>query len=319
MKYAVISDIHGNYPALCAVLEDARCEGANKYIFLGDYIFDMPFSNEVCGCVSDFDDAVMISGNKEGYLDWLSREDQSGWTYEQLAVMYQTFLELTDDSKSFISRLKQREYIPTAHGNGNMFASHSLPNMSSKLGSIYACDGDIYEKMEREKYTRRDFLNYYKEFCAMDETRRIAEEIGAGVILAGHNHIQGHAYIGDTLFVNPGSVGIPLDMEHGAAYTLIWETENGFELSERRVDYNIDGLIRAAKKTEIYKRGEIWCRLLFFMLKTGIAVHKKVFDAAWQIATAKGEPTGLYSNETWRETYEIFAAEYGVEELIKNI
>ena len=32
MLYAVIADIHGNYPALRAVLEDAREAGAQQYL-----------------------------------------------------------------------------------------------------------------------------------------------------------------------------------------------------------------------------------------------------------------------------------------------
>ena len=35
MLYAVIGDIHGNYPALQAVLEDAQKAGAEQYFFFG--------------------------------------------------------------------------------------------------------------------------------------------------------------------------------------------------------------------------------------------------------------------------------------------
>jgi len=37
MIYAIISDIHGNYPALRAVLEDAQRHNAEHFIFLGYY------------------------------------------------------------------------------------------------------------------------------------------------------------------------------------------------------------------------------------------------------------------------------------------
>ena len=47
MLYAVIADIHGNYPALRAVLEDAREAGAQQYLLLGDFLTDWPFTREV--------------------------------------------------------------------------------------------------------------------------------------------------------------------------------------------------------------------------------------------------------------------------------
>lgn len=36
MKYAIISDIHGNLPALLLVLADAAAQGAQQYLFVGD-------------------------------------------------------------------------------------------------------------------------------------------------------------------------------------------------------------------------------------------------------------------------------------------
>lgn len=37
MKYAIISDIHGNNMALQNVMNDAKTNGADAYIFAGDY------------------------------------------------------------------------------------------------------------------------------------------------------------------------------------------------------------------------------------------------------------------------------------------
>lgn len=47
MKIAIISDVHGNYPALLAVISDAIRNNVDQFIFVGDYIFDLPYPNEV--------------------------------------------------------------------------------------------------------------------------------------------------------------------------------------------------------------------------------------------------------------------------------
>jgi len=53
MKYAIFSDIHGNYPALKAALSDAYAHKADKYIFLGDYTNAFPWGNEVTKAIRD--------------------------------------------------------------------------------------------------------------------------------------------------------------------------------------------------------------------------------------------------------------------------
>ena len=46
MKLAVISDIHGNLPALDAVIEDAEKQNVDAYIFAGDYCISNPYPDE---------------------------------------------------------------------------------------------------------------------------------------------------------------------------------------------------------------------------------------------------------------------------------
>ena len=46
MKLAVISDIHGNFPALNAVLEDAKQRGITEFVFAGDYCLSGPYPDE---------------------------------------------------------------------------------------------------------------------------------------------------------------------------------------------------------------------------------------------------------------------------------
>ena len=45
-RFAVISDIHGNLPALNAVLDDARSRGISEFVFAGDYCLSGPFPDE---------------------------------------------------------------------------------------------------------------------------------------------------------------------------------------------------------------------------------------------------------------------------------
>ena len=47
MKYAIISDIHGNITALDAVIMDCKKHNVNTYLFLGDYYGEFSSMNDV--------------------------------------------------------------------------------------------------------------------------------------------------------------------------------------------------------------------------------------------------------------------------------
>ena len=73
MKFAIISDIHGNYPALKAVLEDAKLKGAERFLFAGDYCLSGPWPNECMAEIRAIEDKYIIRGNEEKYLENLHR------------------------------------------------------------------------------------------------------------------------------------------------------------------------------------------------------------------------------------------------------
>ena len=86
MKYAIISDIHGNLPALKAVLEDAKNQNITHYLFAGDYCLSGPWPNECTQMIRAIPDKYVIRGNEEKYLEDLVGKDQSKWTDGQMQM-----------------------------------------------------------------------------------------------------------------------------------------------------------------------------------------------------------------------------------------
>src|SRR5687768_5597779 len=64
---AVLSDIHGNLPALDAVLADARARGCTRYLSLGDVV---GYYTQPAECIERLQalDAPNIMGNHDGYV-----------------------------------------------------------------------------------------------------------------------------------------------------------------------------------------------------------------------------------------------------------
>lgn len=67
MKYAVISDIHGNLEALKTVLSDAEAQRVDGYILLGDYCLSNPEPDACVTRIRNLPNAHVIRGNEERY------------------------------------------------------------------------------------------------------------------------------------------------------------------------------------------------------------------------------------------------------------
>ena len=66
------------------------------------------------------------------------------------------------------------------------------------------------------------------------------EATGADLRILGHTHVPFVHRLNGRALMNPGSVGQPRDGDPRASYTLVDVTEGFFELSHRRVEYDVD-------------------------------------------------------------------------------
>ena len=101
MKYAVISDIHGNYPALKAVLEDAGRQGITHCLFAGDYCISGPFPDECISTIRAIPDHIAIRGNEEKYLENQIGKDPSLLTDGQMQISYWTYRNLSKENMDY--------------------------------------------------------------------------------------------------------------------------------------------------------------------------------------------------------------------------
>ena len=307
-RIAVISDIHGNYPALVSVAEDAEKYGVNQYIFIGDYIFDLPFSNEVARFLMGLENAYIIKGNKENYLNWFASDDQRNWTYDQMGGMYQAFRELAPDVFNFLNDLEDERYIKITP-DITVYAAH-IPAFFKTLPKDKSQSKTYHKKMLDKPFTHNKYLSEFGEAVNTDECKTVIKKIDADVILFGHNHLQAHAYCGDKLIVNSGSCGQPLDFNNEAAYTILEITDGRLNVIERRVNYDVEYSIRKLRGSAIYEKGRMWSELVCLALRTGRDYFGIFFEIAGRIKSAKGEEGMFFSNPTWEEATEIFTEEY---------
>ena len=74
--------------------------------------------------------------------------------------------------------------------------------------------------------------------------QEMAKNSGEDIIVFGHSHEQFTKEIGETLFINPGSVGRPGDANPQAAYAAI--TANPFSVELIRINYDVEAAAEAS-------------------------------------------------------------------------
>lgn len=323
MRTAIISDIHGNYPALMKVLEDARAERVDNFIFLGDYCtYEFPYPNEVAQELMKMENAYFIRGNKEEYMKILRGNgslDEINYD-DRYASMYISVRQLTQEAYDYFHGLEDEMYIRLSP-NALVYAKHVLPICEDPLTESYLpykfCSSKIYRQAMLEKpFTHEEFLSDYHNFINSDICLPYIQSIDANIIMYAHNHIQMHAYCGDKLIINPGSCGQPFDGNNKAAYTILEVTSDGFNVIEKRVEYDIEAVIAYTRLSLLYEKGRYYCELNFHDLRAGSNNGYLLKDIIEEIAaTNNDEYIGSFFNcndATYTEAGERFIAKYGV-------
>ena len=236
MRLAVLADIHGNLPALEAVLANVKRQGVDGMIVAGDFC-DRPQPLEAVRAVQALD-ACVIRGNRENYLlayhgldapdHWRTGRQWIGvrWLHERL----------DGESLDYMASLPE-QCVYAADGTDPIRVAHASPGSMTKL-VVPSHDPDTMEL-----YRQAGLLELrHNGWSTIDEVLTLLDE---PVLICGHSHIPWKQEQDGRLAVNPGSVGIPINGDTRAQYALLTWKGGCWKHEHRAIDYDHDR-IRAA-------------------------------------------------------------------------
>lgn len=221
MRIAALYDIHGNLPALDAVLAEVEAEQVDRILIGGDVV-PGPLPAESLDRLLGLATPVrFLHGNGERDILALAR-------HEVLARVPETFHE----TMRWVAAALTRSHLAEISGWPRSIRL-SIPG----LGEVLFCHA-----------TPRDDNEIFTRLTPAERLRPLMEATGAAVVVCGHTHMQFDRTVGDVRVVNAGSVGMPFG-EPGAYWALI---DGDIEL--RRTEYDLDAAAAAIRATEYPSR-----------------------------------------------------------------
>ena len=299
MKYAIISDIHGNIHALEAAIADAKAQGADMYLLLGDYVCNFPYGNEVADAIRKLSPAVVIRGNGEGYLVNLKGRDPREMTHEQFKPAYWGYSSLSQENLEYMVNLPETAVVTDGETKIHLVHIMELFYCSPRVVELFHTH-NFTICMENEPISHDEYLARAREaLLACPESIAEIHKLPKGVFLFGHNHMQFHMEYDGRLFINPGSCGEPLDWITGAAYTLLTVNKAGWAVTQRRVEYDLDLVVKGFDSSGFTAYAPMWSEIMKLDLLTGKNYFSPFVNHVVETGRKMGESEVPVSNEAW--------------------
>jgi len=235
MKYALISDIHANLPALRAVLAeiDARAEVAATY-HLGDLVGYAPWPDETVALLRE----RRIEGVAGNYDSTVAADyKHCGCKYEdphQEALSHLSYAwtrrHVGAETKRALAALPFRIDLRPGGGHApgpRIVLVHGTPTLNT-----------LYWTEDRDD-----------AFCL-----KMAEQAGAragDVICFGHTHRPWTREVEGIRFVNTGSVGRPKDGDWRAGYVLLEAGDGPPRVEFVRVEYDVEEAMEGIRRSDL--------------------------------------------------------------------
>jgi len=259
MRIALIADIHGNLPALEAVLDDVRPLEPDLLVVAGDMV-NGPQPQAVLDTLLA-EDAVMIRGNHENYTLDLARDPRRSGRSKQWQAMRWSFQQLREGTLDLLRDLPEQRVIA---GNG-----------AAPVRVVHGSPASDRETLipDRDPATADTFRHAGLLAWGSDPKplSRALMGVAQPVMVCAHSHLQWQQQEDGCLVVNPGSAGMTTDGDPRASYAILdWDSGDGeWRVDHRRVAYNLAGLRRLCETNGYLAEGGAFARACLLASETG--------------------------------------------------
>jgi predicted phosphodiesterase len=231
MRIAILADIHGNLPAFEAVLSHVRQQAPDLIVIAGDIVIGAPDS-AACWQLAQSLDCPIVRGNHERYLgDFGTEQGDPAWQTEQFAPVQWAVQQCSAQEKAAIAVLPQTLRLPEVP---DLLVVHASAHSDRENLPPYTPDAQIAAMF-------RDVDDHW--------------------IVRGHDHLARTHPWRDKLIITTGAVGLPIDGNPDAQYTLLDGTPQGWQVQHQAVAYDLEATLARFAVTRYVEKTGVMGRL----------------------------------------------------------
>ena len=221
-RVAAIYDVHGNLPALEAVLADLESINPDLIVVGGDVVAGpMPaevldrlaaLGESVCFVRGNADREVVAAYDNGWYVDAMDAADPA----ERAAAFAAS--KIDHEHRNLLASFAER-LVMEVEGVGQVLFCHGSPRSDEEIVTAATTEGRLQEILAR---------------------------VDQDLVVCGHTHAQFDRHVGTKRVINAGSVGMPYQGKPVGAFWLLVGADS---VSVRRSDYDLDRAVRRIRAT----------------------------------------------------------------------
>jgi putative phosphoesterase len=211
VRVAALYDVHGNLPAVEAVLTEVESVGVDAVVVGGDIAIG-PMPRETLERLLALGErALFVRGNGDREIAdppgggglW---EERTRWSAAQLDRGQRAWLAALPDTQTV-----------DVDGLGPVLFCHGSPRRDDEILTAISPDPRVVAAVAG---------------------------VGEAVVVCGHTHVQFDRQVAGRRLVNAGSVGMPYEAEPGAYWAVL-----GPDVEQRRTEYDLEAAAEAIRAT----------------------------------------------------------------------
>lgn len=272
MRLAILADVHGNLPALEAVVSDLSPMNVQHILVAGDLVGG-PRPEATMHLLRSLD-CQMIRGNGDSYLLRYrnGRAPIYWYTSKAYATIRWFYRHSSRETLEFIQTLPEQR----------VFKNPKVPTIRMVHGSPRDPSESIFPDFEPAVL------------------KQALAEMTEPVLVCGHTHLSWHMWRGDQLAINPGAVGCPFNGVTDAQYALLdWDGKR-WQVEHRRVAYDLDLIRRDYTESGLLTEGGAFARACLCSIETGRNITEEFLAFTRQLLCKSGAvQNGFLPDEIW--------------------
>jgi putative phosphoesterase len=273
MRLALLADIHGNLPALEAVMCALENDAPDGILVAGDWISG-PCENEMFDLLESHIRTSILGNSDIRLLEFIDGKSPSNWaTLKQFSMLRWDVQHLLPKNLNLLRSMPKQRVI-------QIDGTHLIRIVHGTLESAFESPFKSREKL-------------YQTFDDLQES----------ILVCGHSHRPMIAAGREgKLIVNPGAVGGPLNGDTHAQYALLDWREGQWLPQLKRVPYDHQPVIRMFTDSGFLVESGPLGRAFLETILTGEDIARLLFDHIDRLASAHGiELDDYVPDDIWEE------------------